>query len=97
MGDAIDELAWECGQGWKSIIDPLIELCKARDVQITQIKEKFGTLRFYVGAAPDDVYDAIDEAEKQSAVTCEVCGATGKLRTDRSWLRTLCDEHAVKR
>lgn len=81
----------ECGPGWKSLYEPLIELCKAEGVAILQIKEKYGTLRFYVGAAPDHVFDAIDEAEARSAVTCERCGAPGQTRGG-SWIRTLCDD-----
>ena len=32
-------------EGWKDIIDTMKELCEPYDVQWTQIKEKFGTLR----------------------------------------------------
>jgi hypothetical protein len=81
----------EVGKGWQGIVQPLIALCKAEGVEILQIKEKFGTLRFYVSAAPEHVLDAIDEAEKGSRVTCEDCGARGKARDD-GWIRTLCDD-----
>lgn len=36
----------------------------------------------------------VREAEEKSFRICELCGAAGHLRTDRNWLRTLCDEHA---
>ena len=36
----------------------------------------------------------VSEAEEKSFQTCEFCGAAGRLRTDRDWLRTLCDKHA---
>lgn len=83
----------ECGPGWKALYEPLIELCKTEDVAILQIKEKFGTLRFYVGSASDEVHEAIDAAERKSAETCEQCGAKGK-RRDEGWMRTLCTECA---
>jgi hypothetical protein len=76
-------------------IDPLIELCQKEGVEIHQIKEKFGDLRFYVGPAPDHVHAAIVEAERKSYTICEVCGVSGKSR-DGSWIKTLCDEHVRK-
>lgn len=83
----------ECGPGWASLYLPLIERCKAEGVAILQIKEKFGGLRFYVGAASDDLFTAIDEAEKRSITMCEECGEPGRLR-GLGWIRTLCDIHA---
>jgi hypothetical protein len=56
----------------------------------SQVKEKFGTLRFYVDYADEEINEWIDEAEKLSAVTCEMCGGAGHLQ-EGSWLRTLCD------
>lgn len=79
----------ECGKGWKSLYEPLIELCRKDGASITQIKEKFGTLRFYVAGGTDRVHEAIDAAERKSAETCEQCGAPGK-RIDGGWIRTLC-------
>jgi ribosomal protein L37AE/L43A len=64
---------------------------------IDQIKEKFGTLRFYVsGPASDDMMRAIDDAEIQSAHTCEVCSNLGVVRVSKGgfWLKTLCSECA---
>lgn len=82
---------YSCGKGWKDLIDPLIEMCEKNNVQINQIKEKFGGLRFYVASAGKEIYDAIDEAERKSFETCESCGAPGKLRKG-GWLKTLCDK-----
>lgn len=60
---------------------------------IVQIKEKFGTMRFYVHNGSDRVYDLIDFAEGMSAVTCEVCGKPGKLDENSGWIKTHCVEH----
>jgi hypothetical protein len=88
---------YQCGLGWASLIDPLIERCKAEGVQIRQIKEKFGTLRFYVDAnASAELEAAIDAAEKASASICELCGAPGQLR-EGNWLKTRCDAHVETR
>ena len=61
-------------------------------VVATQVKEKFGTLRFYYDGGDDVVRGLVQMAEALSEVTCEVCGSPGKRRGDR-WVRTLCDEH----
>ena len=59
----------------------------------SQVKEKFGGLRFYVQGAIDEHYHYISFAESMSYHTCEVCGAPGKRWTD-GWHKTLCDIHA---
>ena len=59
---------------------------------VVQVKEKFGSLRFYVDRATDEHYNYIRFAENLSAVTCEECGAPGKMR-GRGWYYTACDEH----
>jgi hypothetical protein len=65
--------------------------------RIDQIKEKFGTLRFYVsGAASDEMMMDIDDAEVQSANACEVCAKRGVVHVSNGgfWLKTLCSECA---
>jgi hypothetical protein len=61
---------------------------------LTQVKEKFGTLRVYTCGGDDAVERYVEFAEYFSSRVCEDCGAPGKLRTG-GWLRTLCDDHAV--
>lgn len=61
---------------------------------VDQVKEKFGTLRFYC-PSNDQIWKYISMAETLSAKICEVCGKWGKLREDRSWVQTLCDECAA--
>ncbi len=62
---------------------------------VMQVKEKFGTLRFYCSGT-----DAIDRyirlAERLSALTCEDCGKPGKAN-DSGWIRTQCDDCRDKR
>jgi hypothetical protein len=60
----------------------------------SQVKEKFGGLRFYVQAATDKHYQYISFAESMSYRTCESCGNPGKTYTD-GWHTTLCDIHAA--
>ena len=85
--------------GWypliKNLIDQLIKL--GWDKQVTQVKEKFGGLRFYINGGSDEIYNKITEAEKLSHETCELCGKKGELRTKIRWFTTLCDEHYEKK
>ena len=81
----------ECEKGWESLYGPLIKLCNENNIKITQIKEKYGGLRFYVLGAPDWLWDKIDEAEKKSFTICELCGAPGELR-GAIWYMTRCDK-----
>ena len=60
---------------------------------VVQVKEKFGTLRFYVQAASEEQYNYISFAESMSGCTCETCGKPGK-RLGRGWVYTACEEHA---
>jgi len=64
---------------------------KKTHASASQVKEKFGTLRFYMDGATDEMYDAINEAERLSATTCESCGLPGKV-IGGGWIRVLCDK-----
>ena len=56
----------------------------------TQVKEKFGTLRFYMTHSTMKMDRAIRKAEKMSQYICENCGQPGKLYTD-GWCMVRCD------
>jgi hypothetical protein len=62
----------------------------------SQVKEKFGTLRFYMISETDEMSKLISEAEAKSAITCEFCGEPGELR-NTGWYITLCDKCHEKR
>ena len=61
-------------------------------VVATQVKEKYGTLRFYYTGGDEYIEGVIAMAEQMSEVTCEKCGAPGKLQS-YGWAYTACDEH----
>jgi hypothetical protein len=67
-------------------------------LQVTadQVKEKFGSLRFYYSGGDDVIDGMVRMAESMSEVTCEKCGAFGQTRRG-GWIRTLCDEHEAER
>lgn len=58
----------------------------------TQVKEKFGGLRFYIDGGNDEHYALINFAELLSYNTCEVCGKPGKANRN-GWITTRCNEH----
>jgi len=65
-------------------------------VVAVQVKEKFGSLRFYYNGGNEHVCGLVRMAEAMSAVTCEECGSPGKMRGP-GWILTLCDLHAEER
>jgi len=59
----------------------------------TQVKEKYGSLRFYYVGGDEYARGVIDMAEAMSAVTCEVCGKPGSINVDAAWYECRCPEH----
>jgi len=87
------------GEGWRPLV---MKLCKdiiAIDdtVEVAQVKEKFGGLRFYIYGGGDKVYDLIHKAENKSFKICEECGTKNNVSTKGGWLLTLCDKCRAKR
>ena len=83
---------FECGSGWNQLICNLIKdlIAIGWNKKIGQIKEKFGTLRFYPGGCTDEQWKLIQEAERKSSTICEYCGSKdAKLYTD-GWHTTEC-------
>ena len=58
-------------------------------VTLDQVKEKFGTLRFYYTGGDDYISGMVSLAESMSAVTCENCGNPGSCRGG-GWVHTYC-------
>jgi hypothetical protein len=83
----------ECEDGWFELIFNLCEQLKDENIEVTQVKEKFGTLRFYYNFENDKIKDLVRIAEIKASVTCEFCGKAGQLYS-KGWCKTLCNEHA---
>ena len=81
-------------EGWFQLIkDLIVDLNKMGwDKQVTQVKEKFGGLRFYINSGESEIHQSILQAETESYNICEICGEHGKPRTN-GWYQTLCDSH----
>ena len=93
----------ECNDGWFDLINELCSKLTALhpNIRADQVKEKYGTLRFYIGQEGkvpselmDKAFDLEDEYETKSAKVCEECGQPGKLRGG-GWVKTLCSCHAA--
>ena len=88
----------ECGDGWFLILWELCAKLEPLGVVAAQVKEKWGSLRFYVdvyeGSSED--WDAanlfVNAAEHRSMETCEDCGRPGRQVSPRHWIRTLCEK-----
>jgi hypothetical protein len=61
-------------------------------VVASQVKEKYGGLRFYYSGGDEIIEAYVHVAEMISERTCEVCGAPGKMQ-DGGWTVTRCDLH----
>jgi hypothetical protein len=91
------------GTGWHQLIKDLEEKLNAIDpnFELLQVKEKFGSLRYYTSFTAVDGqarFDAlISIAEETSDHICEVCGQPGENTPTRGWYKTLCTEHRAQR
>lgn len=59
--------------------------------RIMQIKEKYGSLRWYDGAAPEEVHRIIQKYEYISERTCILCGRPAT-KISNGWLSPYCDD-----
>ena len=100
----------ECGDGWYDLINCLCfhlqfntDHNKYPQVEAVQVKEKFGTLRFYYNilSNSDDKYferhcgsidGMVSIIEFLSLKTCERCGSINNVSQTEGWIQTLCEE-----
>lgn len=96
----------ECDKGWFGIIDLLFEeadrwnkTCsdEYQKIQILQVKEKYGCLRFYHTGGNDIFIGMIRMAEKITKNICETCGSSGYINPRDSYLKCECRECRLKR
>ena len=92
------------GDGWFKLVYELVNDIKVNDIKkggwvtkVTQCKEKFGGLRFYVTATSDKTWALIRTAEQKSYGICEETGSEVEVGTwTRDWTKTMCRQHALK-
>jgi len=94
---------FECSNGWFDLVWKLcidIENALGRErtksskcnFEVTQVKEKYGGLRFDGMGGTEETVDLIEKAENKSYTICEICGQKGELRVG-PYIQTLCDKH----
>jgi len=96
-----DAWACECGAGWIPLLDILFHYADEWNrtvpeddddrIQIDQVKEKFGGLRFYYTGGSPEFRGMVEMAEMLSSNICERCGDRGE-RGDigGGWISTQC-------
>jgi len=97
---------FEVGDGWEPSIrktaeklEPLVKAAIEKDPEgyeggyyrTTQLKEKYGTGRWYVSGT-DEMYALVEAWESETENICEECGQPGKLR-GKMWYYTRCYKH----
>jgi hypothetical protein len=100
--ESLMSFGFECETGWFQLLwDLSTELTAAIEaepdwwaIKAAQVKEKYGTLRFYLVGSPDKLQDIVDKYEHLSAKTCELCAKPGRLCHHNGWLKTLCPDCA---
>lgn len=94
---------FDCGDGWFTLIDSLCSQIQhhlkynakpgTEQVVAMQVKEKFGTLRFYVSGGDEVTSNFIWFAECFSGRMCEICGAPAQPTKVGTWITTRCEIH----
>lgn len=69
---------------------------KITQVVATQVKEKYGTLRFYYTGGDSYIEGLVDMAELWSENTCELCGNKGIMQDETGWMSVRCEAHKPK-
>lgn len=92
----LEEALASVGKGWAPLIERLFA-AKPANVKVQQVKEKFGTLRFYTSPNPIGYENFIIGVERESATICEWCGKPGTIDNRYFWLLTLCTSCKRKR
>lgn len=94
--------------GWQDLLmqaDALIAFVDP-DYTITQIKEKFGGLRYYyelsgkvdiTSEVRDAIHENIRDIEKRAGKICEACGIDNEKQNRDGWYTTICDRCLVMR
>ena len=97
------DYGFDITDGWYRLVYELILKIRNNDeakgkwvTKVTQCKEKFGGLRFYVTGTSDKNWDLIREAESKSYGICEVSGSEVEVGIwNAGWVRTICKKEAL--
>jgi len=89
----------ETDDGWYWLIDQLcsniqgyIDANNKTQVIASQVKEKFGSLRFYYNSGDEMIEGMVWFAESLSYHICETCGSTKNVTQTKGWITSLCED-----
>lgn len=89
------DIAYNCvGLGWRYLLDQLYDIIKNKRIIVEQVKEKYGSLCFYVNGdeLTDDIYDLILKKEEESKYVCEICGFGATTQPINGWFKSVCQD-----
>ena len=93
---------------WYDVLDELcnkIQECVEKNnipqIEATQVKEKFGYLRFYISGVDESQFEYINnligEAEEKTSQVCANCGSREEIKsTTKGWILYLCKDCMLK-
>ena len=101
------EIHFECEDGWYPLLRALSQAvetyCQENGIglHVTQVKQKFGTLRYYYGydatltdAQKHGLFQIVEDYGDRSRRICEHCGLPGTLLVSGAYWHVACPEHA---
>jgi hypothetical protein len=97
----LDNAMMSVPAGWIPIVRDLCENIEETggDLRVQQIKEKFGSIRFYYtvptedeNTSREDIGELVKTARFQAKQTCQRCGEPGEDRTVNHWITVLCND-----
>ncbi len=89
--------ALEASSWWRADFNEEFNPFDDVHLQVIQVKEKFGELRFYYSGGDNDFHGAVELAEFVSRYMCEGCGTRSEIRNRGGYYTTLCDTCYEKR
>lgn len=97
---------FQCGDGWYQLLFDLsqtlsdyTEAHPELDIEVVEVKSKFGDLRFSLGVHDEGLKALIDDARTRAATVCELTGSSGQLCMSNDRRRkamVLCPEKAME-
>ena len=99
------DYGFDISDGWYKLVYELILKIRINDeakgkwvTKVTQCKEKFGGLRFYVTGTSDKNWDLIREAEQKSYGVCEITASEVEVGVwNNGWIQTICRKEALRK
>jgi hypothetical protein len=90
QGEATKPSEWDEKNAYKTMKEGVVVPEEIPQVIAVQVKEKFGSLRFYVEGGDNYTSGMIRLAESLSSTMCEGCGIPSKVKNNGGWYSNIC-------